>query len=105
MLFAILYLLLRRLVQLVAGSPNHLNGDVEVAVLRHQLMVLKRQVSKPRLRRRDRLFMAAMSKALPRARWSSFVVSSQTLLRWFRDRAEEVDLQADLGRRECTDHR
>jgi putative transposase len=84
-LFAIAYLLLRHLVDLVAGSSNHLKSDVEVAVLRHQLMVLKRQVGKPHFRRRDRLFMAAMSKALPRARWPSFVVSPQTLLRWHRE--------------------
>jgi transposase len=85
MFFALVYLLLRRLVQLVAGSSNHLNSDVELVVLRHQLMVLKRQVSKPRLRRRDRLVMAAISRSLPRARWSSFVVSPQTLLRWHRE--------------------
>jgi putative transposase len=84
-LFAFTYLLLHRLVQLVAGSSNHLNSDVKVVVLRHQLKVLKRQVSKPRLRRRDRVFMAAMSRVLPRARWSSFVVSPQTLLRWHRE--------------------
>jgi putative transposase len=84
-LFAIVYVLLRRLVQLIAGSSSHLTSDVEVVVLRHQLKVLKRQVGRPRLRRRDRLFMAAISGALPRARWSSFVVSPQTLLRWHRD--------------------
>ena len=54
-------------------------------VLRHQLMVLKRQAGRPRLRRRDRVFMAAISRALPRAPWSSFVVSPQTLLRWHRE--------------------
>ena len=85
MLFAFAYLLLRWLFQLVADSTNGLTRDVEVVVLRHQLKVLKRQVSKPRLRRRDRLFMAAMSRTLPRARWSSFVVSPQTLLRWHRE--------------------
>src|SRR6266508_6765424 len=84
-LFAFAYLLLRRVVQLVACSSNHLNSDVEVVVLRHQLKVLKRQVGRPCLRRRDRAFMAAMSRALPRARWSSsFVVTPQTLLRWHR---------------------
>jgi transposase len=31
------------------------------------------------------LFMAAISRALPRARWSSFLVSPQTLLRWHRE--------------------
>ena len=85
MFFALVYLLLRRPVQLVAGSSNQLNSDIELVVLRHQLKVLKRQVSRPRLRRRDRLFMAAISRTLPRARWSSFVVSPQTLLRWHRD--------------------
>jgi putative transposase len=84
-LFALVYLLLRRLVQFVAGSSNHLNSDVEVVVLRHQLMILRRQVGRPHLCRRDRLFMAVLSRTLPRARWSSFVVSPQTLLRWHRD--------------------
>jgi hypothetical protein len=71
-----MYLLLRRVVWLIAGSSNNqMNAEVEVVVLRHQLMVLQRRVGGPRLRRRDRLFMAAISRAFPRARWSSFVVS------------------------------
>ncbi len=82
MLFAFAYLLLRRVLQLVAGSSTDLSKDVELVVLRHQLKVLKRRVDTPRLRRRDRLFMAAMSRNLPRFRWSSFLVSPQTLLRW-----------------------
>lgn len=82
MLFAFAYLLLRWLFQLVTRSSNDLTRDVEVVVLRHQLMVLRRQVGRPHLRRRDRLFMAALSRALPRARWSSsFVVTPETLLR------------------------
>jgi hypothetical protein len=35
-LFALMYLLLRRLVRLLANSYNDLNSDVEVVVLRHQ---------------------------------------------------------------------
>ena len=85
MLFALLYLLLRRVVRLIAGSSNDLDHDIELAVLRHQLMVLKRHVGRPRLRRRDRLFMAALGSFLSRARWSSFLISPQTLLRWHRD--------------------
>jgi putative transposase len=85
-LLAVVYLLLRRVVRLIAGSCDELmNAEVEVVVLRHQLTVLKRQVGRPRLRRRDRLFMVAISRTLPRARWSSFVVSPQTLLRWHRE--------------------
>jgi hypothetical protein len=82
--FAFIYLLLR-LVQLVAGSSNRLDSDVEVVVLRHQLRVLRREVGRPRLRRRDRLLMAAISRTLPRARWSSLVISPNTLLRWHRE--------------------
>jgi transposase InsO family protein len=84
-LFAFAYLLMRWLVQLVTRSANDLTTDVEVVVLRHQLMILRRQVGRPHLYRRDRLFMAVLSRTLPRARWSSFVVSPQTLLRWHRD--------------------
>ncbi|HZD71034.1 MAG TPA: hypothetical protein VFA45_19685 [Actinomycetes bacterium] len=54
-------------------------------VLRHHLTVLKRQVGRPRLRRHDRLLIAALSQILPRPRWSSFVVRRQTLLRWHRE--------------------
>jgi hypothetical protein len=85
MLFALIYLLLRRALRLAAGSASELHNDIEIVVLRHQLAVLTRQVSRPRLRRRDRLFMAALSRILPRPRWSSFVVRPQTLLRWHRE--------------------
>jgi putative transposase len=86
-LLALVYLLLRRVVRSIVGSSNELmTTEVEVVVLRHQLMVLKRQVGRPHLRPRDRLLMAALSRALPRARWSSsFVVTPQTLLRWHRE--------------------
>ncbi len=85
MLFALIYLLLRRALRLAAGSASDLHNDIEIVVLRHQLAVLTRQVGRPRLRRRDRLLMAAVSRILPRPRWSSFVVRPQTLLRWHRE--------------------
>jgi len=84
--FALLYLLLRRVVLLVARcSEDLMDTEVELVVLRHQVKILKRQVARPRLRRRDRMFLAALSRAIPRGRWSSFVVSPQTLLRWHRE--------------------
>jgi len=45
MVFAILYLSLRRLVGVVAGSSDGLHNGMEVVVLRHQLAVLRRQVA------------------------------------------------------------
>jgi putative transposase len=58
--------------------------DLEIVVLRHELAVLRRQVERPAFRSADRLFLAAASRLLPRARWSSFLVTPATLLRWHR---------------------
>jgi putative transposase len=57
--------------------------DLEILMLRHQLGVLRRQVPRPRLEPpTDRALLAAVSRALPRARWSCFLVRLETLLRW-----------------------
>jgi putative transposase len=58
--------------------------DLEILVLRHQLTVLRRQISRPRLEPADRALLAALSRALPHARWSCFFVKPETLLRWHR---------------------
>jgi putative transposase len=58
--------------------------ELENAVLRHQVKVLRRTVRRPELREQDRAFLAAASRALSRDRWASFMVTPQTLLRWHR---------------------
>lgn len=58
--------------------------DLELLVLRHQLTVLRRQISRPKLDPADRALLAALSRALPRSRWSCFFVKPDTLLRWHR---------------------
>jgi transposase InsO family protein len=78
-------LVLRRLLRLGAGSSAVAALEVENAVLRHQLAVLGRTVRRPPLRRSDRVLLAAASGLLPRERWSVFLVSPQTLLRWQRE--------------------
>jgi putative transposase len=84
-IFFLVHLLVRRLVRLVAGGSAAAAVEVENAVLRHQLRVLRRTVKQLELRRRDRVVLAAASGLLPRGRWSVFVVSPQTLLRWQRE--------------------
>lgn len=59
--------------------------DVEIVVLRHQLVVLRRQVTRPDLTSGDRLVLAALSRLLPRRRWlGAFIVALATVLRWHR---------------------
>ena len=72
---------IRLLVLLARGDAAK---DPEILVLRHQLAVLRRQVSRPRLQPADRALLAALSQALPRSRWSCFFVTPDTLLRWHR---------------------
>jgi putative transposase len=54
-------------------------------VLRHQLSVLRRQVPRPRYTPVDRALLATLARLLPRHRWSVFMVTPATLLRWHRD--------------------
>jgi putative transposase len=65
MLFSLVYFLVRRI--LGAGRRPDERREIELLVLRHQVRVLQRQVKRPRLRRLDRLLLAAASKAMPRS--------------------------------------
>ncbi len=85
MLFRLLYLAVRRALRLLTGRSDRRSLEIENAVLRHQLAVLRRGVKRPRLHPMDRIFLAAASRMLPRERWSSFLVTPQTLLRWHRE--------------------
>jgi putative transposase len=79
------YLALCRSIQLLALlARGDATKDLEILVLRHQLTVLRRQVPRPRLQPADRALLAAVSRVLPRARWSCFLVTPETLLRWHR---------------------
>ena len=59
-------------------------NEVEIAVLRHQLAVLRRQVPRPRYTPADRMLLATLAQLLPRQRWPVFLVTPSTLLRWHR---------------------
>jgi hypothetical protein len=63
------FLVLRRILGMVGGGPAPNAKDVEIAVLRHQLSVLRRQVIRPRYTPGDRMVLATLAKLLPRDRW------------------------------------
>jgi transposase len=85
MLSKLAYLTLCRSIQLlVLLARGEAAKDLEILVLRHQLTVLRRQVPRPKLEPADRALLAAVSRVLPRARWSCFLVQPETLLRWHR---------------------
>jgi putative transposase len=85
MLSKLAYLTLCRSIQLlVLLARGDAAKDLEILVLRHQLTVLRRQVSQLKLEPADRALFVAVSRTLPRARWSCFLVRPETLLGWHR---------------------
>jgi putative transposase len=79
------FLVLRRILSMVGGGRAVDAKDVEIAVLRHQLAVVRRQVARPRYTPGDRMVLAVLAKLLPRDRWNVFLVTPSTLLRWHRE--------------------
>ncbi len=85
MALSFLHLMARRLVGMLLGySRSEHAKDVEIAVLRHQLDVLRHQIKRPEFRPADRAVLALLSRALPRSRWSVLLVTPDTILRWHR---------------------
>ena len=74
MLFAVAYFLLRLVLRLAPQGDNR-DREAEILMLRYQLKVLTRKAGRPKLSRLDRLLLAAISRLLPRERWSAFSVS------------------------------
>jgi putative transposase len=67
-----------------AGLGSREFKELEIVVLRHELVVLRRQVARPRLEETDRVFLAAASRFLSGTSRQSFFVRPDTLLGWHR---------------------
>jgi transposase InsO family protein len=86
MFLSFAYLAFSAVLKLLLGRRRgEFAKDVELLVLRHQLLVLGRQAGRPSLRPADRAFLAALARVLPRRRRQGLVVTPQTLLRWHRE--------------------
>ncbi|MGO8886378.1 MAG: integrase core domain-containing protein [Streptosporangiaceae bacterium] len=86
MILSALYLLARCLLSCLMVMARHESSkDAELLVLRHQNAVLRRQISRVRYEPADRLWLAALSRLIPRQRWGEvFAVTPATLLAWHR---------------------
>jgi len=82
----LLYLIFTRLCGwLVLPGRSPASKNAELLVLRHEVAVLRRQLSRPRFRPADRALLAALARLLPRERWASLIVCPATVRRWHRD--------------------
>lgn len=83
---SVIYFLVRRLLAaLFVLLRSEASKDAELLVLRHENAVLRRQVPRPRHEPGDRLWLAALSRLVPRPHWPPvFTVTPGTVLRWHR---------------------
>jgi len=82
LLYLLLCQVLRWLVLLVRSSAAK---DAELLMLRHEVAVLRRQVTRPRVDWADRAVLAGLVRLLPRPIWRGMLVQPATVLRWHRD--------------------
>jgi hypothetical protein len=83
--WSFVYLALGRILELIVLCCRSVKAkEIEILVLRHELAVLRRQHPRPRLPPKDRALVAALSRQLPRAHWSVFLVKPEMLLDWHR---------------------
>jgi hypothetical protein len=72
MLLSFAYLSFSALLRLlISGRGSEFATDVELLVLRHQLVVLSRHERRPSLSPADRAFFAALTRILPQPRRST----------------------------------
>lgn len=57
----------------------------ENALLRHQLVILRRQIKRPVYKKRDRLLMVLLARMVRTWKQALFLVQPETLLRWHRE--------------------
>jgi hypothetical protein len=86
MALRLLYLLFCQVVSWLALLARRSAAkDAELLVLRHEVAVLRRQVSRPKVNWADRAVLAGLARLLPRPAWRGLFIEPATVLRWHRD--------------------
>src|SRR6478672_2011749 len=75
-------MLVRALSWLALLARSDAAKDAEILTLRHEVAVLRRTNTRPRLTWLDRAVLSALSRLLPAALRRARLVSPRTLLRW-----------------------
>jgi putative transposase len=82
----LIYLIFIRLLDALAlFLRSDVSKDAEILVLRHQLAVLRRQVTRPKPSWADRALISALVRLLPKPRRIGLLFTPDTLLRWHAD--------------------
>ena len=86
MALRLLYLLLCQVLRWLALlARSSAARDAELLVLRHEVAVLRRKVTRPRVDWADRAVLAGLAMLLPRPAWRGLFVQPATLLGWHRN--------------------
>ena len=86
MTLRLLYLMFCQVMRwLTLLARNSAAKDAELLMLRHEVVVLRRRVTRPRLDWADRAVLAGLARLLPRRSRRGSFVRPETLLRWHRD--------------------